>query len=106
MTAFDSCKSFTGLTLGNGVTTIKNGAFSGCTFYTSLLVFPSSLTTIEGGAFSGCRNITGLLSFPSSVTTIGPFAFFATVISAVRYYQGTVIGTSAFPPGILITVAQ
>ena len=57
----------------DGVTSIGDDAFSGCTGLTSITI-PDSVTSIGYGAFSGC---TGLISvtIPDSVTSIGEYAF-------------------------------
>lgn len=63
------------LTLGDKITTIGKGAFSGCTGFTSLKL-PSKLTAIEDYTFYGCTGLTGNLKIPATVTTIGGFAFY------------------------------
>lgn len=100
--AFSGCSSLSKVTIGNGVTTIENGAFGGCTALTSITI-PSSVKSIGEGTFVLCSSLKEfkgqfassdsrcliadgvLLAFapagltlytiPGSVTTIGPFAF-------------------------------
>jgi hypothetical protein len=60
-------------TIPSGVTTIGDGAFSGCESLTGVTI-PSGVTTIGFGAFWGCESLTSV-TIPSSVTTIGDWAF-------------------------------
>ena len=63
----------TNYTIPNSVTTIGEGAFSGCDSLTSINI-PNSVTTIGKDAFSDCISLTSI-SIPNSVTTIGKSAF-------------------------------
>ena len=58
----------------DGVTSIGNSAFRGCTNLTSVTI-PDSVTAIGDGAFYDCTNLTGV-TIPDSVTSIGDFAFY------------------------------
>ena len=57
---------------GKPVTSIAEGAFSGCTLITSIQI-PNSISNVGYKAFSGCSAITSL-SIPSSVTNLGASA--------------------------------
>ena len=63
----------TNYTIPNSVTTIGEGAFSGCKSLTNINI-PNSVTTIGKGAFSHCDSLTSI-NIPNSVTTIGEGAF-------------------------------
>ncbi len=67
------CNSIRKLVIENGVTSIGNYAFDGCTGLTSVTI-PDSVTSIGGSAFADC---TGLMSvtIPNDVTSIGDWAF-------------------------------
>ena len=62
------------VTLGNKVTVLPDGAFSGCTSLTSIDI-PNSVTSIGSRAFSGCTSLTSI-ELPGSVTSIGEYAFY------------------------------
>ena len=71
--AFYGCSGLTELTLPNSVTSIGDYAFSGCSGLTELIL-PSSVTSIGDYAFYGCSGLTEL-TLPNSVTSIGNSAF-------------------------------
>ena len=56
-----------------GITSIGNSAFSGCTSFTSVTI-PDSVRYIGESAFSGCTSLTSV-TIPDSVTWIGYKAF-------------------------------
>ena len=56
------------VTIDDGVTTIGNFAFYGCTALTSINI-PNSVTTIGNSAFSSCTTLTSI-NIPNRVTTI------------------------------------
>jgi len=64
----------TDLVIPEGVTEIKNFAFTDATCLTSLML-PNSLKILGRDAFWGCSNLSGNLIIPNSVTTIGFAAF-------------------------------
>ena len=71
--AFSGCSGLTSVTIGNGVTSIGGYAFDGCSGLTSVTI-PNSVTSIGKGAFNNCNGLT-FVTIPNSVTSIGSGAF-------------------------------
>ncbi len=67
-------EEITELVIPDGVTTIKNYAFDGCSSLTSVTI-PNSVTSIGEEAFSGCSGLTSV-TIPDSVRHINFFAFY------------------------------
>jgi len=61
------------VTIEEGITSIGDYAFSGCSGLTSVII-PDSVTSIGYSAFSGCSGLTSV-TIPDSVTSIGYSAF-------------------------------
>ena len=71
--AFFGCSSLTSITMPNSVTTISNEAFWGCSSLTSVNI-PNSVTSIGDRAFDNCRGLTSV-TIPNSLASIGEQAF-------------------------------
>ena len=71
--AFSGCSSLTSITIPDSVTTIGYAAFCNCSSLTSITI-PDSVTTIGDLAFGYCSSLTSI-TIPDSVTTIGDLAF-------------------------------
>lgn len=71
--AFEGCRGFGCLNIGNAVSTIGNSAFMDCSCFSSLNI-GNSVTEIGSSAFSGCSGVTSL-TIPSSVQFIDRNAF-------------------------------
>jgi len=82
--------------LGEGVTSIGNVAFYGCSGLTSVVI-PNSVTNIGVSAFSGCSGLTSI-EIPNSVTSIEDFVFYdcSGLTSVVIPNSVTSIGMYAF----------
>ncbi len=63
----------TSVTIPNGVTTIAESAFAGCSSLTSVTI-GNGVNSIEWCAFQGCSSLTSI-TIPNSVTSISQFAF-------------------------------
>ena len=61
------------IAIPNGVTSIGNSAFGGCSGLTSVTI-PDSVTSIGGFAFNGCSSLTSF-TIPDNVTKIGQATF-------------------------------
>ena len=94
--AFKGCSGLTSVTIPNSVTSIGNYAFSGCSGLTSLTI-PNSVTSIGASTFYGCSGLTSV-SIPNSVTSIGNSAFddCSGLTSVTIGNSVTSIGSSAF----------
>ena len=64
----------TDVVIPDGVTSIRNYAFSGCSSLTSVVI-PEGVTSIGDNAFNYCSALTSV-TIPSSVTSIGSSAFY------------------------------
>src|SRR5579859_5530374 len=91
--AFSGCRSLTNITIPNSVTNIGEYAFSDSGL-TSITI-PSSVTTISAAAFSGCRMTD--ITIPNNVTSIGEYAFYYSGLASITIPSSvTSIGEGAF----------
>ena len=72
--AFDGCSSLTSITIPNTVTSIGDYAFIHCSSLTSVTL-GNSVTSIGKEAFKDCSSLTSI-TIPNSVTSIGENAFY------------------------------
>jgi uncharacterized repeat protein (TIGR02543 family) len=91
--AFSNCSFLTSVTFapGSELNLIGLNAFQGCTILTNITI-PAGVTSIGDGAFSNCSNLTNI-TIPASVTHIGENVFTGTNLTTV-----TLLGTT--PPGL------
>ncbi|MBR4259370.1 MAG: leucine-rich repeat protein, partial [Kiritimatiellae bacterium] len=105
--AFSGCSGLTSVTIPNSVTSIGSSAFSGCSGLTNVTV-PDSVTSIGDGAFSGCSGLTDV-TIPDSVTSMGERVFDGcnnvsydtTTIPGVKLLGGWVFGNTGILTGQL-----
>ena len=67
--AFSGCSSLTSITIPDSVTSIGVQAFSGCSSLTNITI-PDSITSIAGSTFNGCNNLTGIYCKPTIPPTL------------------------------------
>ena len=72
--AFYGCSGLTSITIPNSVAGIGNFAFSNCSSLTSVTI-PGNVTSIGNYAFADCSSLTSL-TIGSDVTSIGSYAFY------------------------------
>ena len=94
--AFEGCSGLTSVTIGNSVTSIGNYAFCNCSGLTSVTI-GNSVTSIGGSAFHGCSSL-ATITIPNSVTSIGDVAFsYCSGLTAITIPNSvTSIGDGAF----------
>ncbi len=94
--AFNGCSNLISVTIPEGVTSIGNSAFNGCRKLASVEL-PNSLTTIDYSAFNSCSSLTSV-TIPAKVTTINNNVFYnCTSLTSVTIPASvTRIGSSAF----------
>lgn len=95
--AFSGCTALTNILLLPSVTSIGDSAFLGCTALTDIEMIFSSLTSIGNNAFSGCTNLNDFI-FNSSLISIGNNAFNnCTALTSVKIPTSVIsIGSDAF----------
>ena len=71
--AFEGCSSLTGITIPDSVTGIASNAFNECSGLTSVTI-PDSVTFIGFGAFANCTNLK-TVTIPESITAIQDYTF-------------------------------
>ncbi len=94
--AFYGCSSLTSVTISNSVTSIGYRAFYNCSSLTSITI-PDGVTSIGYSAFYNCSSLTSI-DIPNSVTSIGEWAFYncSSLTSIDIPNSVTSIGYSAF----------
>lgn len=94
--AFDGCSSLKSINLPDGMTSIGNGAFEGCSSLTNISL-PDGITSISKVTFSGCTSLKSI-NLPNELTSIGNSAFsYCSSLTSINLPKRlTNIGASAF----------
>ncbi len=103
--AFAGCTSLTSVTIPEGVTSIGYDAFAACTSLTAVTI-PSTITAIEYGTFASCTSLTSV-TIPDSVTSIESFAFEGcTSLTSVTFPSSASLGTDVFSGSGIASVSS
>ena len=99
--AFSGCSNLASVVIPDSVTSIGNSAFSGCRNLASVVI-PDSVISIGNSAFSGCTSLTSV-TIPDSVTSIGydPFEG-CTSLEYNEYNNAYYLGNETNPYVVLI----
>jgi hypothetical protein len=94
--AFSGCSELTSITLPEGLTSIGGSAFRNCRGLTSITL-PDGLTSIGDGAFYYCNSLTSI-TLPDGLTSIGKETFYyCSSLTSISLPDGvTSIGKEAF----------
>jgi len=94
--AFSGCSSLTSITIPSGVTSIGSSAFNGCSSLTSITI-PSGVTSIAGSTFYDCFSLSSI-AIPSGVTSLANSVFFdCQSLASITIPSGvTSIGSDTF----------
>lgn len=94
--AFSGCSGLTSVTIPNTLTSIGDGAFYGCSSLNSIII-PDGVISIGNYAFEDCSGLTSV-NIPDGVTSIGDYVFaHCTGLASVIIPNGvTSIGWQAF----------
>ncbi|MDE7094533.1 MAG: leucine-rich repeat domain-containing protein [Oscillospiraceae bacterium] len=93
--AFQGCTALESIVIPDGVITIGNGAFFDCESLVSVKI-SNCVTTIGDDAFLCCKSLMSV-TIPDSVTTIGAYAFFECMLESIEISDNvTTIGENAF----------
>ena len=94
--AFQGCSSLSAINIPESVTSIGNSAFSVCSGLTDITI-PEGVTSIGNSAFYGCSSLTAI-TLPEGVTNIESSVFYnCTLLTSITPPEGvTSIGERAF----------
>ena len=74
--AFSGCSNLSTIAIPESVTSVGAAAFSGCSKLRTITI-PESVTSVSDSTFSGCSNLS-TITIPESVTSVGAAAFSGT----------------------------
>ena len=84
---FSGCSGLEAITIPESVTSIGDGVFSGCSGLTAITI-PKGVTSIGDWAFEDCSGLTDI-TIPEGVTSIGDYAFYRCSRLKDIYYGGS-----------------
>lgn len=103
--AFDYCDSLISVVIGDSVTNIGDHAFSNCRSLTSIVI-PDSVISIGNDAFAGCYNLCSIENL-DSVVNIGNNVFGGCNSSLYSEYEyGKYVGSKDNPYAVLIEITN
>ncbi len=103
--AFGGCSRLTGITIGGSVREVGDRAFSGCTSLTWVNI-TANLEEIGRGVFADCSALADVL-IPDSVKRIGPGAFSGcSSLKKCIVPSKCKVDKTAFPPGCVVTTRR
>ena len=89
--AFCGCTGLTNMAIPDSVTSIGSFVFAKCSGLTGALTIPENVTRIGDGAFYECSGLSGTLTIPAGITSIG---------SSVFYNCSGLTGALTIPAGV------
>ena len=94
--AFKGCSKLSSVTIGNNVTSIGERAFQDCSALDSIII-PEGVTSIKRQTFYGCSSLSSII-LPQSVTSIEDYAFWGcySLTSVIIPNSVTSIGVRTF----------
>ena len=94
--AFQGCSKLSSVTIGNNVTSIGERAFQNCSALDSIII-PEGVTSIKRQTFYGCSSLSAII-LPQSVTSIEDYAFYgcSSLTSVIIPNNVTSIGVRTF----------
>ena len=95
--AFDGCSGLTSVTIPNSITIIGNYAFDGCSGLTKVTI-PETMTSIEEYAFYNCNRLNCVL-FEGNAPSVGSYAFQSVSSDACIYVSWPSTGWNVEIPG-------
>lgn len=101
--AFGGCTGLTDVTISQSVTQIMDEAFTSCRLL-EVMNIPASVTSIGKSVFQYCSNLTALV-FMGNAPAVSPYAFASTRSDLTSYYHQGATGFLFWWPSLLAELA-